>query len=134
MTEKWVKIAKSVYSQLKYRFENPNEYEICNYLIYSEDSHENKIKMLEKLQQLPDDYHVVDINYSIYRDEFTIKIDDVKIDLNTKISDGVVKLLDLQECHHWDCNNCKYKVNGVCLKNVQMLNDNTPFNLYSPFD
>ena len=47
---------------------------------------------------------------------------------------GVVKLLDLQECHHCDCDNCKYKVNGVCLKNVQMLNDNTPFNLYSPFD
>ena len=134
MTEKWVKIAKSVYSQLKYRFENPNEYEICNYLIYSEDSHENKIKMLEKLQQLPDDYHVVDINYSIYRDEFTIKIDDVKIDLNTKISDGVVKLLSLQECHHCDCDNCKYKVNGVCLKNVQMLKNNTPCNLYSPSD
>ena len=134
MTEKWVKIAKSVYSQLKYRFENPNEYEICNYLIYSEDSHENKIKMLEKLQQLPDNYHVVDINYSIYRDEFTIKIDDVKIDLNTKISDGVVKLLSLQECHHCDCDNCKYKVNGVCLKNVQMLKNNTPCNLYSPSD
>lgn len=136
-------IAKNVHSELKYRFKNPNEYEVCNYLIYSKDSHNKKLKTLEKLQRLPDNYNVVDIDYNKYSDKITVRIDEAKVDLDTKVSDGAVKLLDLQECHHCNCNTCKYhsnkysskeyQSNGICRKNVQIMQNNTPCHLYSPY-
>lgn len=126
-------IAKNIHSELKYRFKNPNEYEVCNYLIYSKDSYEDKLKIIDKLKNLPDNYNVVDIEYNKYNDKIIIRIDEAKVDLNTKISDGVVKLLDLQECHHCNCNTCKYHSKGICCKNVQMMQDNTPCYLYSPY-
>lgn len=128
-------IAESVYSQLKYKFENPNEYEICNYLIYSNDCHEDKLKMLDKLQYLPTyNYNVTDVHYNKHSDELTVRIDDIKIDLNTDIDvlDETVRLLDLQECHHCKCDSCKYYNGRTCLKNVQVLRNNTPCNLYNP--
>lgn len=138
-----VQIAENVYSELKYRFKNPNEYEVCNYLIYSKDSHDKKLKTLEKLQRLPDNYNVVDIDYNKYSDKITVRIDEAKVDLDTKVSDGVTKLLDLQECHHCNCNTCKYhsnkysskeyQPNGICRKNVQIMQNNTPCHLYSPY-
>ena len=136
-------IAKNIHSELKYRFKNPNEYEVCNYLIYSKDSHDKKLKTLEKLQRLPDNYNVVDIDYNKYSDKITVRIDEAKVDLDTKVSDSVVKLLDLQECHHCNCNTCKYhsnkysskeyQSNGICCKNVQIMQYNTPCHLYSPY-
>ena len=136
-------IAKNVHSKLKYRFKNPNEYEVCNYLIYSKDSHDKKLKTLEKLQGLPGNYNVVDIDYNKYSDEINVRIDEVKINLDTKLSDSVIKLLDLQECHHCNCNTCKYhsykysskeyQPNGICCKNVQITQNNTPCYLYSPY-
>ena len=136
-------IAKNIHSKLKYRFKNPNEYEVCNYLIYSKDSHDKKLKTLERLQRLPDNYNVVDIDYNKYSDKITVRIDEAKVDLDTKVSDGVVKLLDLQECHHCNCNTCKYhsnkysskeyQPNGICRKNVQRIYYNTPCHLYSPY-
>ena len=136
-------IAKNIHSELKYRFKNPNEYEVCNYLIYSKDSHDKKLKTLEKLQSLPDNYNVVDIDYNKYSDKITVRIDEAKVDLDTKVSDGVVRLLDLQECHHCNCNTCKYhsnkysskeyQPNGICRKNVQIMQYNTPCHLYSPY-
>lgn len=133
-------IAKNVHSELKYRFKNPNEYEVCNYLIYSKDSHNKKLKTLEKLQRLPDNYNVVDIDYNKYSNKITVRIDEAKVDLDTKVSDGAVRLLDLQECHHCNCNTCKYhskskeyQSNGVCSKNVQIMQNNTPCHLYSPY-
>lgn len=127
-------IAESVYSQLKYKFKNPNEYEICNYLIYSKDSNEDKIKMLEQLQKLPDNYNVTDIKYNKYSDEIITRIDEVRVDLDTKISDETIKLLDLQECRHCKCSGCKYNTltTNSCIKNVQMLRDDIPCSLYSP--
>lgn len=128
-------IAKSVYSQLKYKFKNPNEYEICNYLIYSNDSYEDKLKMLDKLQYLPTyNYNVVDIRYSKHGDELTVRIDNTKIDLKSNIDvlDETVRLLDLQEGRHCKCNNCKYYNGRTCIKNVQVLRNNIPCNLYSP--
>ena len=136
-------IAKNIHSKLKYRFKNPNEYEVCNYLIYSKDSHDKKLKTLEKLQGLPGNYNVVDIDYNKYSDEINVRIDEVKINLDTKLSDSVIKLLDLQECHHCNCNTCKYhsykysskeyQPNGICRKNVQITQNNTPCYLYSPY-
>lgn len=126
-------IAKDIHSELKYRFKNPNEYEVCNYLIYSKDSHDKKLEILEKLQGLPDNYNVTDIKYNKYSDEINVRIDEAKVDLDTKLSDGVVRLLDLQECRHCNCNTCKYHSNGVCCKNVQIMQDNTPCHLYSPY-
>lgn len=126
-------IAKNIHSELKYRFKNPNEYEVCNYLIYSKDSYEDKLKMIDKLKNLPDNYNAVDIEYNKYNDKIIIRIDETKVDLNTKISDSAVKLLDLQECHHCNCNTCKYHSKGICCKNVQMIQDNTPCHLYSPY-
>ena len=117
---------------MKYRFKNPNEYEVCNYLIYSKDSHDKKLKTLEKLQGSPNNYNVVDIKYNKYSDEIAVRIDEVKVGLNTKISDVAVKLLDLQECRHCNCATCEYKVNGGCSKNIQMMQDNTPCRLYRP--
>lgn len=128
-------IAKSVYWQLRYRFKNPNEYEICNYLIKSNDSYEDKLKMLDKLQYLPTyNYNVTDIRYSTYDNDLTVRIDDVKIDLNSDIDvlDATVRLLDLQECRHCKCDNCKYYNSRTCIKNVQVLKNNTPCNLYNP--
>jgi hypothetical protein len=128
-------IAENVYSQLKYKFKNPNEYEICEYLIKSKDSHEDKLKMLDKLQHLPTyNYNVTDIRYSKHSDELTVRIDNTKIDLNSDIDvlDETVRLLDLQECRHCKCDNCKYYDGLICTKNVQVLRDNTPCNLYSP--
>lgn len=125
-------IAKNVYSQLKYRFKNPNEYEVCNYLIYSKDSDEDKINTLEKLQNLPDNYNVTDIKYNKYSDDIVVKIDEIKVDLGIKILNETVKLLNLQECRHCKCNNCKYYNDRTCLKNIQVLRSNTPCNLYSP--
>lgn len=126
-------IARNIHSKLKYRFKNPNEYEVCNYLIYSKDNHDKKLKTLEKLQGLPDNYNVVDIDYNKYDDKITVRIDETKVDLDTKISDGVTKLLDLQECSHCTCNTCKYHSKGTCYKNVQMMQDNTPCRSYSPY-
>jgi hypothetical protein len=128
-------IAKNVYSQLKYRFKNPNEYEICNYLIESKDSHEDKLKMLDKLQHLPTyNYNVTDIRYNKNSDELTVRIDNTKIDLNSNcdVLDETVRLLDLQECHHCKCDSCKYYNGRTCIKNVQVLRDKTPCSLYSP--
>lgn len=128
-------IAKNVYSQLKYKFENPNEYEICNYLIKSEDSHEDKLKMLDKLQHLPTyNYNVTDVRYNKHSDELTVRIDNTKIDLNSNIDvlDETVRLLDLQECRHCKCDSCKHYDGLTCIKNVQVLRDKTPCNLYSP--
>lgn len=125
-------IAKNVYSQLRYRFKNPNEYEVCNYLIYSKDSDEDKINTLEKLQNLPDNYNVTDIKYNKYSDDIVVKIDEIKVDLGIKILNETVKLLNLQECRHCKCNNCKYYNDRTCLKNIQVLRSNTPCNLYSP--
>lgn len=128
-------IAKSVYSRLKYRFENPNEYEVCNYLIKSNDSHEDKLKMLDKLQHLPIyNYNVTDVCYNTHDNEITVRIDDTKINLNAdiRVSDGTVKLLDLQECRHCKCSGCKYNSEKTCLKNVQIFRDSTPCRLYSP--
>ena len=88
-------IAENVYSQLKYKFKNPNEYVICNYLIKSNDSHEDKLKMLDKLQYLPIyNYNVTDICYTTYDNELTVRIDDAKIDLNSdiKVLDETVRL------------------------------------------
>lgn len=138
-------IAKNIYSELKYRFKNPNEYEVCNYLIYSKDSHDKKFKTLEKLQRLPDNYNVVDIKYNKYSDEVNIKIDEIRLHLNAivEIPDETIKLLDLQECRHCNCNTCKYskkyysskeyQSERMCCKNVQMMQDNTPCHLYSPY-
>ena len=128
-------IAENVYSQLKYKFKNPNEYVICNYLIKSNDSHEDKLKMLDKLQYLPiHNYNVTDIRYSTYDNDLTVRIDDVKIDLNSDIDglDETVRLLDLQECRHCKCDNCKYYNGRTCIKNVQILKNNIPCSLYSP--
>lgn len=128
-------IAENVYSQLKYKFKNPNEYEICNYLIYSNDSHEDKLKMLDKLQYLPTyNYNVTDVRYNKYDDELTVRIDDTKIDLNSNIDvlDETVRLLDLQEGRHCKCDNCKYYNSRTCIKNVQVLRNNTPCSLYNP--
>ena len=128
-------IAESVYSQLKYKFKNPNEYEICNYLIYSKDSNEDKLKMLDKLQYLPTyNYNVTDVCYHTYDNELIVRIDDIKIDLNTDIDvlDETVRLLDLQECRHCKCDGCKYYNGSTCIKNVQVLRNNTPCILYSP--
>lgn len=128
-------IAESVYSQLKYKFKNPNEYEICNYLIYGKDSHEDKLKMLDKLQYLPTyNYNVTDVHYNKHDDELTVRIDNTKIDLNSNIDvlEETVRLLDLQEGRHCKCDNCKYYTNGGCIKNVQVLRNNTPCNLYIP--
>jgi hypothetical protein len=128
-------IAENVYSQLKYKFKNPNEYEICNYLIYSKDSHEDKFKMLDKLQCLPTyNYNVTDVRYNKHDDELTVRIDNTKIDLNYNIDvlDETVRLLDLQEGRHCKCDNCKYYNGLTCIKNVQVLRDKTPCNLYSP--
>lgn len=128
-------IAKNVYSQLKYKFKNPNEYVICNYLIKSNDSHEDKLKMLDKLQYLPIyNYNVTDVCYNKYDNELTVRIDDAKIDLNSDIDvlDETVRLLDLQECHHCKCDSCKYYNGRTCIKNVQVLKNNTPCSLYSP--
>lgn len=129
------RIAKNIHSQLKYRFKNPNEYVICNYLIKSKDSNKDKLKMLEKLQTLPIyNYNVTDIRYSVLNNEFTVRIDDVKIDLNSDIdiSNETVRLLDLQECRHCKCSGCKYNNEETCLKNVQIFRDGTPCRLYSP--
>lgn len=128
-------IAESVYSQLKHKFKNPNEYEICNYLIYGKDSHEDKLKMLDKLQYLPVyNYNATDVRYNKHDDEFTVRIDDTKIDLNTDINvlDETVRLLDLQECRHCKCDNCRYYNGRTCIENVQILKNNTPCSLYSP--
>lgn len=128
-------IAESVYSQLKYKFKNPNEYEICNYLIKSKDSHEDKLKMLDKLQYLPTyNYNVTDVRYNKHDDELTVRIDNTKIDLNSNIDvlDETVRLLDLQEARHCKCDNCKYYNGRTCNKNVQVLKNNTPCSLYSP--
>lgn len=125
-------IAKNIHSELKYRFKNPNEYEVCNYLIYSKDSDEDKINTLEKLQNLPDNYNVTDIKYNKYSDDIVVKIDEIKVDLGIKILNETVKLLNLQECRHCKCNNCKYYNDRTCLKNIQVLRSNTPCNLYSP--
>lgn len=128
-------IAENVYSQLKYKFKNPNEYEICNYLIYSKDSHEDKLKMLDKIQYLLIyNYNVIDVRYSKYGDELVARIDDIKIDLNSNIDvlDETVRLLDLQEGRHCKCDNCKYYNCGTCIKNAQVLRNNTPCSLYSP--
>jgi hypothetical protein len=128
-------IAESVHSQLKYKFKNPNEYEICNYLIESKDSHEDKLKMLDKLQYLPTyNYNVTDVRYNKYDDELTVRIDDTKINLNYDIDvlDKTVRLLDLQECRHCKCDGCKYYNGRTCIKNVQVLRNNTPCSLYSP--
>ena len=128
-------IAESVYSQLKYKFKNPNEYTICNYLIKSNDSHEDKLKMLDKLQYLPTyNYNVTDIRYSTYDDEIAVRIDNTKIDLNSDIDvlDETVRLLNLQECRRCKCDNCKYYTNKTCVKNVQVLKNNVPCNLYIP--
>lgn len=129
------KIAYNVYSQLKYRFKNPNEYEICNYLIKSKDSNEDKLKMLDKLQYLPTyNYNVTDVRYNTYDDKLTVRIDDAKIDLNSDIDvlDETVRLLDLQECRHCKCDSCKYYNGRTCVKNVQVLKNDIPCNLYSP--
>lgn len=128
-------IAENVYSQLKYKFKNPNEYEICNYLIYSNDGHEDKLKMLDKLQHLPTyNYNVTDVRYSKYGDELIVRIDNTKIDLNSNIDvlDETVRLLDLQECRHCKCDSCKYYNGRTCIKNVQVLRNNTPCSLYNP--
>lgn len=128
-------IAENVYSQLKYKFKNPNEYEICNYLIYSKDSHEDKLKMLDKLQYLPTyNYNVTDVRYNKHDNELTVRIDNIKIDLNSNIDvlDETVRLLDLQECRHCKCDSCKYYNGRTCIKNVQVLRNNTPCSLYSP--
>lgn len=128
-------IAENVYSQLKYKFKNPNEYEICNYLIYSKDSHEDKLKMLDKLQYLPTyNYNVVDVRYSKHGDELDVRIDNTVIDLNSDIDvlDETVRLLDLQECCNCKCDNCKYYNGKTCIKNVQVLKNNIPCNLYIP--
>lgn len=128
-------IAKNIHSDLKYRFKNPNEYEVCNYLIYSKDSHEDKLKMLDKLQYLPIyNYNVTDVHYNTYDDKLTVRIDDIKIDLNADIDvlDETVRLLDLQECHHCKCDSCKYYNGRTCIKNVQVLRNSTPCNSYSP--
>lgn len=128
-------IAENVYSQLKYKFKNPNEYVICNYLIKSNDSHEDKLKMLDKLQYLPiHNYNVTDIRYSTYDNDLTVRIDDAKIDLNSDIDvlDETIRLLDLQECRHCKCDNCKYYNGRTCIKNVQILKNNIPCSLYSP--
>ena len=128
-------IAESVYSQLKYKFKNPNEYEICNYLIKSKDSHEDKLKMLDKLQYLPTyNYNVTDVRYNKHDDELTVRIDNTKIDLNSNIDvlDETVRLLDLQEGCHCKCDNCKYYNGRTCIENVQVLKNNTPCSLYSP--
>ena len=128
-------IAENVYSQLKYKFKNPNEYVICNYLIKSNDSHEDKLKMLDKLQYLPIyNYNVTDVRYSTYDNELTVRIDDAKIDLNSDIDvlDETVRLLDLQECRHCKCDNCKNYNGRTCIENVQVLKNNIPCSLYSP--
>lgn len=128
-------IAENVYSQLKYKFKNPNEYEICNYLIYSNDSHEDKLKMLDKLQYLPTyNYNVTNVRYNKHDNELTVRIDNIKIDLNSNIDvlDETVRLLDLQECRHCKCDSCKYYNGRTCIKNVQVLRNNTPCSLYSP--
>lgn len=128
-------IAKNIHSDLKYRFKNPNEYEVCNYLIYSKDSHEDKLKMLDKLQYLPIyNYNVTDVHYNTYDDKLTVRIDDIKIDLNADIDvlDETVRLLDLQECRHCKCDSCKYYNGRTCIKNVQVLRNSTPCNSYSP--
>lgn len=128
-------IAKNVYFQLKYKFKNPNEYVVCNYLIKSNDSNEDKLKMLDKLQHLPIyNYNVTDIRYNTHDNELTVRIDDTKIDLNTDIDvlDETVRLLDLQECRHCKCDGCKYYNGRTCLKNIQVLRNNTPCSLYSP--
>lgn len=128
-------IAKNVYSQLRYRFKNPNEYEICNYLIKSNDSYEYKLKMLDKLQHLLIyNYNVADVRYNTHDNELTVRIDDTKIDLNSDIDvlDGTIRLLDLQECRHCKCDNCKYYNDKTCIKNVQVLKNNTPCSLYNP--
>ena len=129
-------IAENVYSQLKYKFKNPNEYVICNYLIKSNDSHEDKLKMLDKLQYLPIyNYNVTDVCYSTYDNDITVRIDDAKIDLNSDIDvlDATVRLLDLQECRHCNCENCKNynDRDRACIENVQILKNNTPCSLYS---
>ena len=128
-------IAENVYSQLKYKFKNPNEYVICNYLIKSNDNHEDKLKMLDKLQYLPIyNYNVTDVRYSTYDNDLTVRIDGAKIDLNSDIDvlDETVRLLDLQECRHCKCDSCKYYNSGTCIKNVQVLKNNTPCSLYNP--
>lgn len=128
-------IAKSVYSQLKYKFKNPNEYVICNYLIKSNDSNEDKLKMLDKLQHLPIyNYNVADVRYNTHDNEITVRIDDTKIDLNSDINvlHETVRLLVLQECRHCKCDNCKYYNGKTCIKNVQVLKNNIPCSLYSP--
>lgn len=128
-------ISESIYSQLKYKFKNPNEYEICNYLIKSNDSHEDKLKMLDKLQYLPIyNYNVADVCYNTHDNELTVRIDDTKIDLNSDIDvlDKTVRLLVLQECRHCKCDNCKYYNGKTCIENVQVLKNNTPCNLYNP--
>ena len=128
-------IAENVYSQLKYKFKNPNEYVVCNYLIKSNDSHEDKLKMLDKLQYLPIyNYNVTDVRYNTHDNEITVRIDNIKIDLNSDIDvlDETVRLLDLQECRHCKCDNCKYYNGRTCIKNVQVLKNNIPCNLYSP--
>lgn len=128
-------IAENVYSQLKYKFKNPNEYVICNYLIQSNDSHEDKLKMLDKLQHLPIyNYNVADIRYNTHDNEITVRIDNTKIDLNSDIDvlDETVRLLDLQEYRHCKCDNCKYYNGRNCIENVQILKNNTPCSLYNP--
>lgn len=129
-------IAENVYSQLKYKFENPNEYVICNYLIKSKDSHVDKIKMLDKLQYLPIyNYKVTDVRYYDTHDNaLTVMIDDTEVDLNSDIDvlDGTVRLLDLQECRHCKCDSCKYYNGRTCIENVQVLKNNIPCSLYNP--
>lgn len=128
-------IAENVYSQLKYKFKNPNEYVVCNYLIKSNDSHEDKLKMLDKLQHLPIyNYNVADVCYNTHDNELTVRIDDTKIDLNSDINvlHETVRLLVFQECHLCKCNNCKYYNGKTCIKNVQVFKNNIPCSLYSP--
>ncbi len=128
-------IAENVYSQLRYKFKNPNEYVICNYLIKSKDSYEDKIKMLDKLQYLPIyNYNVTDVRYNTHDNELIVRIDNTKINLNADIDvlDETVRLLDLQECRHCKCSGCKYYTDGTCIKNVQVFKNSTPCNLYSP--
>jgi hypothetical protein len=48
------------------------------------------------------------------------------------VLDETVRLLDLQEGRHCKCDNCKYYNGLTCIKNVQVLRDKTPCNLYSP--
>lgn len=93
--------------------------------------------MLDKLQYLPIyNYNVTDIRYTTYDNELAVRIDDAKIDLNSDIDvlDETVRLLDLQECRHCNCENCKNynDRDRVCIENVQVLKNNIPCSLYNP--